>query len=137
MSIKLPSHYFHYLFAYGTLQNSTVAAMLDLGLVEIMCYTHGKLYNAGPFPMAIKDESGNFRVYGNLYGILSKNLKETLKKLDRYEGQLYEREKVTVFLPDGITTEAWTYFASKDIQSTICLPKRQIKNGIWAKEGNL
>src|SRR5215471_5867897 len=69
----------------------------------------GELYDLGPFPAAIPADSGA-TIIGELYQV--KNTDEfewAMAQLDEYEGvipdedepQLYRRDLVNVFLPDG------------------------------------
>src|SRR5206468_8453220 len=82
----------------------------------------GELYDMGQYPAAIPADSGA-TIIGELYQV--RNLDEfewAMAQLDEYEGvtpdedepQLYCRDLVRVYFPDGSSTEAWIYWFNGD-----------------------
>ncbi len=96
------------LFAYGTLIDSEIMRRVA---GELPARAWGTL--AGYERRALKDKTypglmkkGPASVRGIVYSDLSADAWE---KLDRFEGDRYAREKVTVALDDGSASFAWVY----------------------------
>lgn len=96
------------LFCYGTLMFPEVMQLLTGGHFESVaadledygCYT----VNGHTFP-GIVGEAGAV-THGLVYAGIGDSL---LRKLDRYEGDLYERVRVCATDPEGRPLQAWTY----------------------------
>jgi gamma-glutamylcyclotransferase (GGCT)/AIG2-like uncharacterized protein YtfP len=96
------------LFVYGTLRCE-----------DVMAAVAGQRFRSQPAQLsgyrcaAIRGEvypgivsQADSMIRGLLYSGLSGPV---LAKLDRFEGEMYRRQKVEVSLPDGSRREAWTY----------------------------
>ena len=93
-------------------------------------YIHGKLYDAGSFPAAVKSHRRGDKVFGELFRLGSPN--RVLERLDEYEGydpqdksrSLYLREKTEVFGLDGEQKgKAWAYLFNKSVGSLKPIPE--------------
>ena len=97
----------HQLFVYGTLQlpeklQGILGRIPALTPALLMGYRVGMVARAD-FPGIVPDESST--VSGQLLGPLNQ---QELERLDRYEGELYQRVRVPVQLGDK-QCQAWTY----------------------------
>jgi gamma-glutamylcyclotransferase (GGCT)/AIG2-like uncharacterized protein YtfP len=108
-------------FVYGTLRNDPNHEMYRV-LARDSRYVgtgtiHGELYDLGAYPGVLLAENGQKVVTGEVYELEAKNVTQTWRKLDEYEGcgisdpepREYERRLVRVELEEGTETEAWAY----------------------------
>ncbi len=107
-----------HLFVYGTLMRasrSPYARLLQARALFVgEAWARGRLYHLGRFPGAVFDESGESRVYGELFLMRGAAL---LTALDAYEGcggrgakpDLFYRDIVEAQTPRGMKIAAWTY----------------------------
>ncbi len=123
-----------YLFVYGSLRERAAHPMhrhlrehaRPAGKASIS----GKLYDLGPYPAALPDDSGCWRVVGELHRLVAPA--ELLDLLDEYEGcgpqdpqpQAYRREMRTVELAGGKRLQAWVYLYNHSVAK-----QRQIESG--------
>lgn len=97
----------HLLFAYGTLlnpsvQRAVIGRELSGNNARLAGFRKSTFADGNEvFPNLVPDPNGN--VDGQLLTVSD----EELARIDRYEGDLYSRRRVT--LNDG--TEAWVYYA--------------------------
>ncbi len=96
------------LFAYGTLLDAnTVESIIGEGLIGTVAWlpAHRRVRLKGlPYPGLVVHTAS--KTEGRMYdGVRPAHW----KKLDDYEGPVYERVKVMVLLADGSLTEAFTY----------------------------
>jgi gamma-glutamylcyclotransferase (GGCT)/AIG2-like uncharacterized protein YtfP len=105
-----------HVFVYGTLkQGQERERCWPLTPQSInRAWTHGRLYDLGPYPALL---AGNDRVLGQVWSFLPSDIERVLVVLDEIEGtnqgdgdNLYDRELVTVYLDDGSSLTANTYF---------------------------
>ncbi|MCG7857387.1 gamma-glutamylcyclotransferase family protein [Flavihumibacter sp.] len=103
----------------------------------------GLLYDMGEYPAAVATDS-DARIVGELYRIREVDEFEwAMAQLDDYEGvapedgepQLYRREKTTVILPNGSTTEAWIYWYSGDVSGRPRVTSGDVLEYLRAKGG--
>lgn len=81
----------------------------------------GRLYDLGSFPGVVEAPDQWSYVYGELYSLESPD--DTLNHIDAFEGysphdpddSLFVRKLTEVFLPDGRSVKAWTYFYNAEI----------------------
>ncbi|CAM1359866.1 gamma-glutamylcyclotransferase family protein [Tenacibaculum xiamenense] len=102
------------LFVYGTLGpgKPNEHILKEIGGSWKKGYVHGKLYEEGwgalvGYPgIRLDDKEG--KVYGNVF--YSEKLKDNWASLDEFEGEEYQRVKVTVILEENNETiEAYVY----------------------------
>lgn len=98
------------LFVYGTLHPDYQGKPSEFLRARSQrlgpAFTSGRLYDAGPFPVAVFDPESQDRIYGELLELTA--LPATLDWLDRYEGynprrpltNLFIRSEITVFAHD-------------------------------------
>jgi gamma-glutamylcyclotransferase (GGCT)/AIG2-like uncharacterized protein YtfP len=116
------------LFVYGSLRRGFDAQglMRRLGARYVGKGTvHGRLFDLGQFPGAVKAPGSSAQVAGELYYLPSPA--RALKSLDRYEGSRYKRELAEVKLQDGRRARAWIYWLKR-----VPAPQHQIKRGDYA-----
>ncbi len=114
-----------YLFVYGTLRQGAGHPMHRLllshaGLVGRARY-RGRLFDLGSYPAALPDDSGQWKIAGELYRIHAPG--PLLAQLDRYEGCApespkphdYHRERQEVTLEDGSSVKAWIYLFTQPL----------------------
>ena len=123
-----------YLFVYGSLRERAAHPMhrhlrehaQPAGEASIS----GKLYDLGPYPAALPDDSGRWRVRGELHRLEAPA--ELLEILDQYEGcrpedpqpQAYRRVLQAVELAGGKRLQAWVYLYNRAVAA-----ERQIESG--------
>ena len=107
------------LFVYGTLMRGYVHPMAKLlsanadFLGEASC--RGRLYMVKHYPGLVLSEDANEIVHGELYRLRVPD--QLLREFDMYEAcgegfpepTQYVRKMLSVTLPDGSPSEAWTY----------------------------
>jgi gamma-glutamylcyclotransferase (GGCT)/AIG2-like uncharacterized protein YtfP len=107
------------LFVYGTLMRGYVHPMAKLlsanadFLGEVSC--RGRLYMVKHYPGLVLSEDANEIVHGELYRLRVPD--QLLREFDMYEAcgegfpepTQYVRKMLSVTLPDGSPSEAWTY----------------------------
>lgn len=112
---RFPSH----LFSYGTLcLPEIISRVLGRGIDEgypanlphYGCY----LVSGQHFP-GIQPATGA-NTPGTLYADITR---EDLRRLDDYEGPLYQRQRMTVTRDNGDTVEAWCYTTHPAHQTTL------------------
>ena len=122
------------LFVYGSLRQSMDNPMSKLlrrySSSAGKAYIHGKLYDAGSFPAAVKSHRQGEKVYGELFRLSNPN--SVFERLDEYEGyepqnkarSLYLRKKTEVFGFDGEQKgNAWAYLFNKSVGSLKPIPE--------------
>ena len=127
------------LFVYGSLRQSINNPMSKIlrryASPTGEAYIHGKLYDVGSYPAAIKSEQPSDRVLGELFSLQSP--KPVFERLDEYEGydpqdksrSLYHRQKIEVFRLNGKKIGyAWTYLFNKPVDNL-----RPIKEGDYVR----
>ena len=120
-----------YIFVYGTLKRS-VANPVGLMMRPHVAYVAeaiiaGRLYDLGPFPGLVLENSGT-AVYGELYEILHPNA--LLSLLDAYEGcgaddpkpHDFARLEATVRDTDGIDYRSWVYVYQNQVDPSWHVP---------------
>ncbi len=120
-----------YLFVYGTLKRSVsnpVGAMMRSHAVYLAeAIIAGRLYDLGPFPGLILEDSGT-AVYGELYKITHPDA--LLALLDAYEGcghgdpfpHDFARVEATVRDTDGVDYRAWVYVYQQQVDGGQMIP---------------
>jgi gamma-glutamylcyclotransferase (GGCT)/AIG2-like uncharacterized protein YtfP len=97
---------------YGTLREAVrgpVQAALTQGWSFLGYGTvAADLYDLGAYPGAVPSVAAGARVRGELYRVRSGP--EALARLDRHEGEEFERASVDVTLDSGETESAWIYW---------------------------
>lgn len=104
------------LFVYGTLRcgGKRHDILQRLGSVYVgKGSVAGELFDLGEYPGAVKSDSSQARVIGEVYRL--RNLNSVLRTLDEYEGvgdvtSLYRREIAEVTLESGERLNAWIYW---------------------------
>jgi gamma-glutamylcyclotransferase (GGCT)/AIG2-like uncharacterized protein YtfP len=127
-----------YLFVCGTLMSEYVAGdvaevMKRLQLIGAGS-VRGRLYNLGPYPGAVIDNSATTSIHGELLRLPDDET--TLAELDAYEDFnptrpddcLFIRKQTSVELVDGQTVDAWMYVYNLDPKDAPI-----IKSGKWSK----
>ena len=102
------------LFVYGTLRKDIGNSrfhVLAREAREVTFVGHGRiqgrLFDLGAYPgLVLSDDSGT-RVRGEVYAL--SNPRETLSRLDDYEGSEFERVERSVVLDSGASDKAWVY----------------------------
>jgi gamma-glutamylcyclotransferase (GGCT)/AIG2-like uncharacterized protein YtfP len=112
-------------FFYGTLWTGTASPRMN-ALVRRHCrplgsaFFHGRLYDLGAYPAAVRGDDGADRVMGMLYEL--RHPERWLAELDRYESfdpnDTASSEYVRVLIPvvrnaDGQTVDAWVYLYNR------------------------
>ena len=129
-----------YLFVYGTLRKDVGHAMHKVltGGAEPDgegAY-RGRLFDLGRYPAVVPDESGRWRVTGEIYRM---HTPETLlSALDEYEGcaphdpepHQYRRALQPVQRENGRMVEAWIYLYNRPLNGV-----RQIESGDFLRRG--
>ncbi len=122
-------------FVYGSLKrgfgNNTVLGDSPF-LSEGMLYGNFAMFSLGSFPGVIKSKSHKGPIHGEVFEVDS----QTLSRLDMLEGynefntdlSFYNREMVSVLMPDGETVECLTYFLNETPVDG------QVKDGVWKHE---
>lgn len=120
-----------YLFVYGTLKRSVsnpVGAMMRTHAVyRAEALIAGQLYDLGPYPGLILEDSGT-AVYGELYEMTDPEGLLTL--LDAYEGcgvgdpfpHEFARVEATVRDTDGLDYRAWVYVYQQQVDASWLVP---------------
>jgi gamma-glutamylcyclotransferase (GGCT)/AIG2-like uncharacterized protein YtfP len=80
----------------------------------------GRVFDLGPFPGAVHDDTALTRVQGEVFELPESN--EHLRKLDEYEEfdpsrpdqSLFVREKHRIELVDGSQVHCWVYVYNRD-----------------------
>jgi gamma-glutamylcyclotransferase (GGCT)/AIG2-like uncharacterized protein YtfP len=122
-----------YLFVYGTLMSGAGAALGrsqrlrlaresdSLGPASI---AHAQLYDLGRYPGAVAGGGEDDVVHGE--AVLLSTPAPTLKWLDAYEGDEYERTICAVRLAGGEAIDAWVYLLRAVPESA-----QRIGDGRW------
>ncbi|WP_154855550.1 gamma-glutamylcyclotransferase family protein [Cyclobacterium xiamenense] len=110
------------LFVYGTLRRGFAHPMAKT-LEELGRYLgrgtfQGRLYDRGPYPVAVLSSDPSHRVYGDVYALEAEE--RVLELMDEYEGVgelletgvTFERKQTAVRLADGSRKTAWIYLHS-------------------------
>ncbi len=116
----------HRLFVYGSLMNGMEASELLSRRARFLSRgaIRGQLYDLGPYPGAIRSNSPNEHVTGELYELRDTRVIEEIDEYEDYDpsnpDSLFTRELVTVRLSghERRAVKAWTYFYN---------PKRSLK----------
>ena len=99
------------IFVYGTLRrDAPMHALLGeearfLGLARF----RGRLWDCGAFPAVTDSAHEGDRVHGELYELQPEACEDVLARLDRYEGEGFERSQREIALEDGRICVAWIY----------------------------
>jgi gamma-glutamylcyclotransferase (GGCT)/AIG2-like uncharacterized protein YtfP len=100
------------LFVYGTLKRSAAGAphalLRDARAIGSASMS-GSMYDLGRYPGVYRRSAPGRRVFGELYELPEESAAVALRKLDRYEGSEFIRQRVFVTLRDGRRRAAWTY----------------------------
>jgi len=117
----------HQLFVYGSLRsgfrNPAYQYLTQYFSLVGEAVVHGKLYDKGPYPVAIPTSEDTF-INGELYRLNNpEEFAWAIEQLDDYEGlhveegekPLYRRDLVTVF-QEGNPSAAWIYWYNDSIQ---------------------
>lgn len=115
----------HLVFVYGTLRSGSPRAMLSrFPTSEFIAdaKVSGRLYDLGPYPGLIVDESGSLAV-GEVYGVDD----PTLKELDDFETSSNYRRKQTEISVDGQERMCRTYEPDPEFYSL----QKLITSGDW------
>lgn len=128
------------IFVYGTLRKknlkSLIPEIVPYVKVKSRGYVKGKLYDAGEYPAALPQISGNKKVYGEVLEINMQKLDYVLNTLDEYEevnsnnlsSSLFVRKLTKVNAANGENIPAWIYWYNKNVENM-----KEIKDGIYRK----
>ena len=119
----------HFLFVYGTLKtgfrNNSVLEGIFVSTAKTFPYY--KMYDYGEFPVLKKDKFG-IAITGELWLI------RDLDAMDRFEGELYQRELI---LLDEPSTWAYTYLFNESVDDLVeCDSSWQKKEFNYVKSAN-
>jgi gamma-glutamylcyclotransferase (GGCT)/AIG2-like uncharacterized protein YtfP len=107
------------LFVYGTLRKGFAHPMAktleELGQYLGKATFQGRLYDRGPYPVAVFSSDPNQLVHGDVYALDEE--KQVLEMMDEYEGVgelletgvTFERKQATVCMANGDWKTAWVY----------------------------
>ena len=98
------------LFVYGTLRSAAPMHGLLAGEVESLgiARVRARLLDLGAFPGLVTTDADEW-VRGELYAIDAAVAESVLERLDRYEGDSFEREEDTVVDAEGNEVRALLY----------------------------
>ncbi|MCB1178644.1 MAG: gamma-glutamylcyclotransferase [Leptospiraceae bacterium] len=107
-----------YIFVYGTLRRGfkvgarsffeNFTKFLSVG------YIQGKLFEVSFFPALIQSNNQNDKVSGEIYEII-KEKERFFRRIDYYEGSMYERKKINVISLEGDQIQCWVYLYIKPV----------------------
>lgn len=118
-NMNIPGHHDH-LFVYGTLKRNQNNHHLLKGCTYIgEAEAPGRLYDCGPFPMAVLDSEQY--IHGEVYRVLS----HIWGALDRLEGHPHFYERRLVHTKEGQLV--WVYYYQQNVDNLLHIPE-----GIWA-----
>lgn len=126
------------IFVYGTLRKGRIESVMPeiapYLKLKSKGYVKGRLFNAGEYPAALPQKSGNKKVYGEVLEVSPQKLNYVLNTLDEYEevdlknpsSSLFVRELTNVIAANGEKIPAWIYWYNKDVKKM-----KEIKDGIY------
>ncbi len=103
-------------FAYGTLRRAAPMHSLlgaDVRFLDVARYG-ARLLDLGHFPGVVAPASARDIVIGELFLVHAAGSAEVLARLDRYEGEAFERREVPVTTEGGQELVAWVYHYQGD-----------------------
>jgi gamma-glutamylcyclotransferase (GGCT)/AIG2-like uncharacterized protein YtfP len=117
-----------FLFVYGTLRHNSPHIMAQFLASKANFLgkgkTQGQLFNLGPYPGLVPSSLVDDQVCGDVFEVTDPQ--KTLERLDRYEGNVYERSLTNVVLENGQTLQAWVFYYRGKVEET-----QRIQSGIW------
>ncbi len=98
-------------FAYGTLRREAPMHALLSGSARFVCEARvrGRLWDLGACPGVTDSRFRGDQVQGELYALAEEGRGALLDRLDRYEGEAFERAEREVVTADGETYTAYLY----------------------------
>ena len=112
-----------YLFVYGAFRDTGNALLKDAFFCD-KAFIYGRIYQVNDFyPGFIKD-SGNNKVYGDIY-LIDPSI---FPVLDEYEGDEYIREKLWTSIEEW----CWVYIYKYDVSNFV-----EIASGDWILRKNI
>jgi gamma-glutamylcyclotransferase (GGCT)/AIG2-like uncharacterized protein YtfP len=129
-----------YLFAYGTLRDSSVNHqahfLKEQGIYIGPAYIHARLYRVTWYPAVVLDPAQKERVSGDIYELPYASREMILHELDGYEGiyagnedsEEYERLLTAAYLEDGSTLQCWVYNYKHSLRE-----EQRIRSGDYLK----
>ena len=102
----------NYLFVYGTLKPGSEAhyylARIHGIWSDAYCYGNWIKHTNIGYPVISLDDNG-VKIKGKLF--FSKQLKNIIYEIDKYEGSQYKRSVTTVYLDNGSSVKSYVYEA--------------------------
>ncbi len=100
------------LFVYGTLKRRTPGKphrLLRGAQFVGSASVRGKLYDLGRYPGLVRNGTTDDRVYGELYELPQTVAVRSLRTLDEYEGDEFDRRRMYATLSNGRRRASWVY----------------------------
>ena len=99
------------LFVYGTLRHGApMHGLIDGDALRLgPARVHARLLDLGNFPGLVHAVTADDWVRGELYRIEAQAASALFARLDRYEGDAFERAEDAVLDASGVSMRAWLY----------------------------